>query len=199
MTNKPRECSVRCLFRYPSPFLAYSARERARAPRSSSSTEKWSFTSLAIERLLIFFFVVVLLFLLAYFVVFPLPTDRLTVSASTSSQIPPLIPPLLRFLSLLAPLLLSTALLTSKWGDPFCSFLSPTSRPITFRLGFLLDPPKRHFQFLLERAGHFRPRTKKNPKGIYATLFPTTFFFFFVFLVRSARASVRGAAATTRR
>lgn len=186
MTNKPRECSVRCLFRYPSPFLAYSARERARAPRSSRKMEFHE----SGDRAPTDFFFVVLLFLLAYFVVFPLPTDRLTVSASTSSQIPPLIPPLLRFLSLLAPLLLSTALLTSKWGDPFCSFLSPTSRPITFRLGFLLDPPKRHFQFLLERAGHFRPRTKKNPKGIYATLFPTTFFFFFVFLVRSARASV---------
>lgn len=77
------------------------------------------------------FFFVVLLFLLAYFAVFPLP-DRLTVSASTSLQIPPLIPPLLRFLSLLAPLLLSTALLTSKWGDPFRSFLTRQTARLRF-------------------------------------------------------------------
>lgn len=85
MTNKPRECSVRCLFRSLS-LSRLLVRERARTPRSSS-TEKWSFTSLAIERLLIFSSPLPLPRLLRR-----IPTaDRLTVSAS-SPQIAPLIP-----------------------------------------------------------------------------------------------------------
>lgn len=64
--------------------------------------EKLSFTSLAIERLLIFF--------LLFLPVSSSHSDRLTVSASSS---------LFAFSIALTPLLLSTALLTSKWGDPF--------------------------------------------------------------------------------
>lgn len=154
------------------------------------------------------FFFAVLLFLLAYFVVFPpwnRPTDRLTVSAS-SSQIPPPIPLCFVFYRCLAPLLLSTALLTSKWGDPFCSFSVFLTQQQTaryyVRLGLFSIPTRSHFQFLLERwtlPSSTREReTKKSPKGIRDSFF-IRLFFLRLSSSLSARVRAHCAAATTRR
>lgn len=158
------------------------------------------------------FFFAVLLFLLAYFVVFPpwnRPTDRLTVSASSSSsQIPPPIPLCFVFYRCLAPLLLSTALLTSKWGDPFCSFsvflTQRSNKPPDITFGSAVSIPTRsHFQFLLERwalPSSTREReTKKSPKGIRDSFILSDFFFLRLSSSLSARVRAHCAAATTRR
>lgn len=157
---------------------------------SRSSSEKWSFTSMAIERLLIFSSS------------FSSPTSSYShccrptdcvyffFFADSSSY-----STLLRFLSLLAPLLLSTALLTSKWGDPFCSF-SLRKKPPEIRSARLLTGSHRSIPTgttALDTSVHTRGQ-KKSKRNTRLFFRPS----FFLRLSSLLSARVRPHSATTR-
>lgn len=168
--------------------LAFSLTHTLAGLKEHAPHRKLSFTSLAKERLLILFPSSSSSFL------FPLgPTDRLTGSASSRSpDVDSSSSSSLCFVfyrSAVAPLLLSTALLTSKWGDPVPSSSSKlslpvetrmhTHRPTGSRLGSFPTRNSAQTQFLLEPIDSVEQMSKRN----------TTFLFFLLPSAAASRAS----------